>query len=110
MTREELRELYSHCIYCELDDDVEKELSEWELNEVFIPIIEEMIDEGYEEEQVEGFVECCYFEYFMSDITLYALINKCDLDIYAEDPFSSDVYSAWKDNGYFLKVKAMNKN
>ena len=105
MTNEELRELYSHCIYCELDDDVEKELSEWELNEVFIPIIE-----GYDEEQVEGFVECCYFEYFMSDITLYALINKCDLDIYAEDPFSSDVYSAWKDNGYFLKVKAMNKN
>lgn len=49
-------------------------------------------------------------EYFMSDITLYALINKCDLDIYAEDSFSSDVYSAWKDNGYFLKVKAMNKN
>ena len=42
MTNEELRELYSHCIYCELDDDVEKELSEWELNEVFIPIIEEV--------------------------------------------------------------------
>lgn len=110
MTDMELRKLYSEAVYCELDEDVEKELSEWELNEVFIPIIEEMIDEGYDEEQVEGFVECCYFEYFMSDITLYALINKCDLDIYAEGSFSSDVYSAWKDNGYFLKVKAMNKN
>lgn len=36
MTNEELRELYSHCIYCMLDDDTEKELSDWELREMLI--------------------------------------------------------------------------
>lgn len=111
MTREELRELYSHCIYCELDDDVEKELSDFELSEIFIPIINDMIDDGYDTEQIKDFVECCYYCYFMSDITLHALIEKYDLEIEIDeyDGLYSDIYDEWKDNGYFVKVERLNK-
>ena len=111
MTNEELRELYSHCIYCMLDDDTEKELSDWELREIFIPTINDMIDDGYDTEQIKDFVECCYYCYFMSAITLHALIEKYDLEIEIDeyDGLYSDIYDYWRDNGYFVKVARLNK-
>lgn len=111
MTNEELRELYSHCIYCMLDDDVEKELSDWELREIFIPTINDMIDDGYDTEQIKDFVECCYHCYFMSTITLHALIEKYDLGIETDEYYGlcSDIYDYWRENGYFVKVARLNK-
>lgn len=111
MTREELRELYHTCVYCELDNDVEKELSDYELSEIFIPIIDEMISEGYDTSQIGDFVECCYYCYFMSDITLHALIERYDLEIEINEynGLYSDIYDYWKDNGYFVKVARLNK-
>lgn len=113
MTREELRELYSHCIYCELDDDVEKELSDWELSEIFIPIIDEMISDGYVKEQLEEFVVLCYSYYFMSNKTYHALEERYGLDLWLWDFILSEKYDelekTWGDNGYFLKVKTLNK-
>lgn len=111
MTNEELRELYSHCIYCMLDDDTEKELSDWELREIFIPTINDMIDDGYDTEQIKDFIECCYYCYFMSTITLHALIEKYDLGIETDEYYGlcSDIYDYWRDNGCFVKVARLNK-
>lgn len=106
MTNLELRGLYSHCIYCLLDYNVEKELSDWELREVFIPIINDMINDGYDTEQIKDFVLVCHSLYYMSDITFIALCDEYNLKDY---PLIIG-YVDWKDNGYFLKVKAMNKN
>lgn len=108
MTNEELRELYSHCIYCMLDDDTEKELSDWELREIFIPTIHDMVDDGYDTEQIKDFVLVCDSLYYMSDITFFALCEKYNLDVLDDYP-STTVYADWKDNGYFVKVARLNK-
>lgn len=113
MIREELRELYRTCVYCELDDDVEKELSDYELSEIFIPIIDEMISEGYVKEQLEGFIILCFSYYFMSNKTYHALRERYDLDLWLWDFVLSGKYDelekTWGNNWYFLKVKTLNK-
>ena len=45
MTKNELKVLYSKCVDDDLEEDVVEELSAWELEEVFIPILDAMCEE-----------------------------------------------------------------
>ena len=111
----ELRKLYSEAVYCELDEDMEKELSEWELNEVFIPIMDEItsgIKLPYTPELIElieSFIELCFYKYYMMDDTYYALLEKYNLPE-PDDSFDAYLFGMdmWGDTDVFLKVAEMN--
>lgn len=114
MTDMELRKLYSEAVYCELDEAAEKELSEWELNEVFIPIMDEITTSKltYTPELIESFVELCFYKYYMMDDTYYVLLEKYNLPEPDEPDDSFDAYllglEMWKDTEVFSKVAEMN--
>lgn len=111
MTDAELRELYRDCIYPELDYDVEQELSDWELREIFRPIINQMIADECYQCDIEGFITLCDFNYYMSEITYFALADEYSLDLNEDNWHNSNYhygYAVWEDSEYFLKVKELN--
>ena len=75
-----LKELYRTCLYCELEDTVLTELSKWELEEVFIPMIDCMLGEDYTHEEIESFIMQCNLRGFMSEKTFSELCLKYNLD------------------------------
>lgn len=80
MTKNELKVLYSKCVDDDLEEDVVEELSAWELEEVFIPILDAMCEEGYSMEQMGSFTMACVLYHFMTMNTFYDLCERYNLD------------------------------
>ena len=105
MTNKELTELYRGAIYCDLDEETTEELSRWECETIFFPVIDSMIKDGFNKAELEKFVSACYFEYFMSDRTCVEVINKYKLER-SEHKHNIDRDSPmWQ---WYLVVKVMN--
>lgn len=117
MTKTELRELYGEkCVYCKVDEETEKELSDWELKEIFEPTINKMIADGYTYEQLEEFIILCHSCCFMSDKTYDAIEEKyddlvlwvCECYFLSEEEYES-LFETWENDNYFIEIKKLNK-
>ena len=80
MTNEELRELYKNCIYCDLDAETTKELTELECKTIYFPIMDEMLRDGCTKQNLADFAEACFMDYYMTASTIINIRKRYCLE------------------------------